>query len=80
MRTTALPSMLETLARNYSYRNKSARLYEIATVYHPVDGQDLAEERPMLSLGAYGGDADFFALKGRGGGRARRHERPERAL
>ncbi|MTQ97757.1 phenylalanine--tRNA ligase subunit beta [Pseudoflavonifractor sp. BIOML-A3] len=64
MRTTALPSMLETLARNYSYRNKAARLYEIATVYHPVDGQDLAEERPMLSLGAYGGDADFFALKG----------------
>ena len=64
MRTTALPSMLETLARNWSYRNKAAHLYEIATVYHPVEGQDLAEERPMLSLGAYGDDMDFFALKG----------------
>ena len=64
MRTTALPSMLETLARNYSYRNKAAKLYEIATVYKPVAGRDLADERPMLSLGAYGAGMDFFALKG----------------
>ena len=63
MRTTALPSMLETLARNYSYRNKAAKLYEIATVYKPVAGRDLADERPMLSLGAYGAGMDF-ALKG----------------
>lgn len=64
MRTTALPSMLEILARNYSYRNKDAKLYELATVYRPVEGQDLCDERVMLSLGAYGGDLDFFALKG----------------
>ena len=56
--------MLETLARNYSYRNKAAKLYEIATVYKPVAGRDLADERPMLSLGAYGAGMDFFALKG----------------
>lgn len=64
MRTTALPSMLETLARNYSYRNASAWLYELATVYHPVKGQELAEERKMLSLGAYGNGMDFFQFKG----------------
>ena len=64
MRTTALPSMLETLSRNYSYRNKSAKLYELATVYLPVEGEDLADERVMLSLGAYGDGMDFFALKG----------------
>ncbi|HJG85493.1 phenylalanine--tRNA ligase subunit beta [Pseudoflavonifractor capillosus] len=64
MRTTALPSMLETLARNFSYRNKSAKLYELATVYTPVEGQDLADERQMLSLGAYGGGMDFFTFKG----------------
>ncbi len=64
MRTTALPSMLEILARNYSARNAAVRLYELATTYHPVEGQDLADERQMLTLGAYGGDLDFFAFKG----------------
>ncbi len=64
MRTTALPSMLETLSRNYSYRNKAAKLYELATVYLPVEGSDLADERTVLSLGAYGDELDFFALKG----------------
>ena len=64
MRTTALPSMLETLARNFSYRNKSAKLYELATVYTPVEGQDLADEQQMLSLGAYGDGMDFFTFKG----------------
>jgi len=64
MRTTALPSMLDTLARNYSSRNRSARLYELATVYAPVEGQDLADERQVVVLGAYGGEMDFFTLKG----------------
>ena len=35
MRTTTLPSMLDILTRNYNYRNKSARLYELARVYLP---------------------------------------------
>mgnify|MGYP000596949191 CR=1 FL=1 len=29
MRTTTLPSMLEILTRNYNFRNKSAKLYEL---------------------------------------------------
>ena len=33
MRTTVLPSMLEILTRNYNYRNKAVRLYEIGKVY-----------------------------------------------
>lgn len=64
MRTTALPSMLETLGRNFSYRNKSAKLYEMATVYAPKDGGVMADESPVLSLGTYGDQADFFTLKG----------------
>ena len=64
MRTTSVPSMLETLARNISYRNPSAWLYELATVYHPVDGQDLADEQQMISMGAYGDREDFFTFKG----------------
>ena len=35
MRTTALHSMLETLARNQNYKAESARLYELATIYLP---------------------------------------------
>ena len=33
MRTTALPSMLEVLARNCNYRTKSAKLYELGKLY-----------------------------------------------
>lgn len=64
MRTTALPSMLEILGRNFSYRNKAVRLYELATVYAPKADSSLAHESTVLSLGTYGGDADFFVLKG----------------
>ena len=63
MRTTTLPSMLEVLARNWNYRNKSVKLYEFAKVYKKrADG--LADEPKVLTLGAYGEDMDFYALKG----------------
>ena len=63
MRTTILPSMLEIIARNHSYRNKSARLYELGKIYLPrKDG--LADEPKYLSLGAYGDGVDFFSFKG----------------
>ena len=64
MRTTALPSMLETLQRNCNYRNKSARLYEIGKIYLPGGPDGLANEPKMVTLGAYGEDMDFFAMKG----------------
>ena len=64
MRTTALPSLLETLARNYSHRNPAAKLYEIAKIYLPVEGQELADERQQLCLGGYGEGLDFFSFKG----------------
>ena len=63
MRTTILPSMLEIIARNHSYRNKSAHLYELGKIYLPrKDG--LADEPKYLSLGAYGDGVDFFSFKG----------------
>ena len=63
MRTTILPSMLEIVARNYSYRNKSARLYELGKIYLPRE-DGLADEPKYLSLGAYGDGVDFFTFKG----------------
>ena len=63
MRTTILPSMLEILTRNYNYRNREARLYEIGRTYHKrPDG--LADEPKTVSLGAYGPEMNFFVMKG----------------
>ena len=64
MRTTTLPSMLDILARNYSYRSKDVRLYEIGRVYLPGGPDGLANEPRMLTLGAYGEGYDFFTMKG----------------
>ena len=63
MRTTILPSLLEILTRNYNYRNKSVRLYELGKIYFKrADG--LADEPKVLALGAYGGGMDFYGIKG----------------
>ncbi len=64
MRTIALPSMLEILGRNNSYHNKAAKLYELAKIYLPTDGQVLPQEPKMLVLGTYGAGETFFTLKG----------------
>ena len=64
MRTVALPSMLDILARNNAYHNKSVKLYEMAKVYLPTEGQVLPEEPVMLVLGTYGANETFFTLKG----------------
>ncbi len=65
MRTTTLPSMLEILARNFHYRNKAVRLYELGRTYFAKgDGSGMADEPKVLSLGAYGGGIDFFGMKG----------------
>ncbi len=63
MRTIALPSMLDILGRNNAYHNKSAKLYEMAKIYLPVEGA-LPEEPKMLMLGTYGAGETFFSLKG----------------
>ncbi len=64
MRTTALPSMLETLARNYNNRNESAYLFEIAREYIPTTPDKLPVEKNVLTAGMYGGGVDFFKAKG----------------
>lgn len=64
MRTTTLPSMLEVLSFNYNNRNEKACLFEISKEYLPVDGQELPDEPQRLTIGMYGGNADFYDLKG----------------
>ncbi|MBQ9773647.1 MAG: phenylalanine--tRNA ligase subunit beta [Clostridia bacterium] len=64
MRTTALPSMMETLARNNNFNNENIRLFEIAAIYLPHEAEnELPDEKRVLTLGLYGA-TDFYALKG----------------
>lgn len=68
MRTTTLPSMMQTVATNYTKKNKDVNLFEIARIY--TDTQDnigkgeIPEEPTVLSLAVYGEDEDFYTVKG----------------
>ncbi len=64
MRSTLLPSLMERLGANYSYRNKDVKLYELGKVYLPSESGGLPKEIKILALGLYGKDADFYTLKG----------------
>ncbi len=63
MRTTALPSVLEVIARNSNFNNENVRLFEIATVYIPTGENTLPNENKVLCAAMYG-DCDFYAMKG----------------
>lgn len=63
MRTLPLNGMLNSLSTNYNRRNKDVKLYELAKVYLPVEGEELPDERVQFTLGFYG-DGDFFTMKG----------------
>ena len=64
MRTTAIPSMLEVIARNYNYRTPSAKFYENATTYTSNGTDELPNENKMLTFGEYGEKSDFYTAKG----------------
>ena len=64
MRTTAIPSMLEVLARNYNNRNAQARLFEIASEYVPTTPEELPNENQKILIGCYGAGTDYYELKG----------------
>ncbi len=63
MRTVALPSILEVIARNCNFNNENVRLFEIATVYIPTGENTLPNENKVICAAMYG-DCDFYAMKG----------------
>lgn len=63
MRTVALPSIMEVIARNYNFNNENVRLFEIATVYIPTGENTLPNESKVLCAAMYGG-CDFYSMKG----------------
>ena len=64
MRTTILPSMMEILAKNYNNRNAAVKLFEIGKEYIPTEPDKLPEEPQRLAIGMYGGNIDFYDIKG----------------
>lgn len=64
MRTTAVPSILEVLSRNYNNRNSGAAVYELAMEYTPRGADELPVENQQIVMGAYGEGVDFYTVKG----------------
>lgn len=63
MRTTMVPSMLDSLCRNYSYSNEDVCIFEIGKTYHKNENEDIKENN-ILTIGMYGKDKDYFSIKG----------------
>lgn len=49
LRTTLIPGLLETLARNAARRNKDLAVFEIGHVFFPLAGQELPKEELTLA-------------------------------
>jgi len=64
MRTTILPSILESLARNCNYGSPEAALYETAAVYIPSDDPSALPAEPLQTAAAFYGIGDFYTMKG----------------
>ena len=68
MRTTTLPSMMQTLATNNAKKNKDVALFDISRVYKDIDNQIAEGKNPteemIVTIGCYGDNIDFYVLKG----------------
>lgn len=75
MRSSLVPSMLETVARNRAYRSTDLRLFELRPVFQPQDGELLPHESLRLCAAISGRreplcwaraeeSVDFYDLKG----------------
>ncbi len=75
MRTSLVPSVLDTIARNLAYRNNDLQIFELRPVFHSVDGNDLPAEKLRMTAALCGRRApegwaqdrssvDFYDLKG----------------
>ncbi len=68
MRTTTLPSMMQTIYTNQAKKNKDVGLFDISRVYRNVNDQiekgEVPEEDMIITIGMYGEKIDFYILKG----------------
>jgi len=75
MRTSLVPSLLDTVSRNISYRSHDLRLFELRPVFFPVEGDSGGRQELRLAAvicgrqqpegwAQSGANVDFFDLKG----------------
>jgi phenylalanyl-tRNA synthetase beta chain len=57
MRTTLLPGLLDTVAKNMKFRSLDLKLFEIRRIYLPVANEDMPNE-PLCVVGALTGSRD----------------------
>lgn len=67
MRTTLVPSMLQSIATNKNHNINEVKLFEIDSVFIPegTDTKELPNEIKTLCIALNANDEDFFTLKGR---------------
>ena len=66
MRTTAIPSMLEALERNYTKKNEQAKLFEFAKIFLDADNilkGELVTEENVVTFGIYDKTTDYYDFK-----------------
>lgn len=63
MRTDMTSSLLKTLRTNYTRRNAQAALFELGTIFTPIEGEQLPRETQQIAVGMYG-KYDFYSIKG----------------
>lgn len=75
MKTSLLPGLLETIARNMNFRSLDLKLFEMRRIYFPGEGDKMPHE-PLCIVGAFTGSrdgegwsrpnelVDFFDVKG----------------
>lgn len=68
MRTTMLPTSLQSIATNYTRKNKNVKLFEIGRTFidkkENISKGEVPEEISNIAISCYGGTLDFYNLKG----------------
>lgn len=64
MRTSLVPSMLNTIASNLNRGIAEVKLFELSKTFQPAENAgELPAERNALCIGMTGADVDFYAIK-----------------
>ena len=68
MRTSMMPTVMQSIATNYNKKNKNVALFEIGKTYTDEEGNiakgEVATETEQIAFALYGKNADFYIVKG----------------
>ena len=68
MRTSMMPTVLQSITTNYNKKNKEVSLFEIGKTYTDEQGNiekgEIPTETEKIAFATYGKNADFYIIKG----------------